>query len=129
MAYASADDFREVWDSDKSDERLAVWLERASRVLRDEMGSLLDPSDEDQLATLKDVCIDMVHRADSSPMVGMGVESYSQGANGFSENIGFANPMGDLYLTKQEMMRLGIGAQQVGYYVPYDQAELEAGDA
>lgn len=124
MAYADSEDFRAVWDTDKSDARLEAWLERASRVLRDEMGGLLDPVDEGQLATLRDVCIDMVHRADASPLAGLGVESYSQGANGFTENVGLQNPMGDLYLTKQERLRLGMGDQQVGCYVPIDQTEV-----
>lgn len=121
MAYADTTAFRVTWDTDMSDARLASWLERASRVLDDLMGDLLDPEDEVQLSTLGDVCVDMVHRADASPLSGVGVESYSQGANGFTESIGVSNPMGDLYLTKQEMLRLGIGAQQVGCYVPIDQ--------
>lgn len=125
MAYASADEFRGVWDTEMTDARLATWLDRASDVIDDLLGDVSGT----KASTLRAVCIDMVHRADASPTAGMGVSSYSQGANGFSENIGYANPMGDLYLTKQEMMRLGIGARQVGFYVPYDQAELGAEDA
>lgn len=64
--------------------------------------------DELQQAALVAVCCNMVKRTlavdDDIP----GVTQYSQGANGFSESWSYANPSGDLYMTKAERQMLGI---------------------
>lgn len=109
MAYAEAADYTALYDTDMSDERLDAWLEKASTWLDGQMGDRLDADDDRQAAALAVVCIDMVHRCDAGPVAGLGVNSYSQGANGFQESYSFANATGDFYLTKQERKMLGLG--------------------
>lgn len=61
--------------------------------------------------TLKGIVCAMVKRAmlagDSS-----GVSSTQQTAGPFNESYNYANPLGDLYLTKAERQRLGMGVQR-----------------
>lgn len=55
------------------------------------------------------VIFSMVKRAFScADFDGMAVSQYSQSASPYSESFTFANPAGDLYLTKAEKKRLGI---------------------
>ncbi|MFT8592432.1 MAG: hypothetical protein ABF747_02305 [Bifidobacterium sp.] len=60
--------------------------------------------------TLTGVVCAMVKRA----MIGadnVGVSSTQQTAGPFNESYNYANPLGDLYLTKAEKQRLGRGVQ------------------
>ncbi len=109
MAYATAADYLAVYDTDMSAERLSAWLDRAAAWLDVQMGDKLDPSDEKQLSALNYVSIELVNRLDASPMVGIGVNSYSQSANGFQETLNFANSAGGFNLLPSERKMLGLG--------------------
>ena len=124
MSFASISDYEDKYGSAGDDVALQAWLDDATTHLTALLGGTLDPDDAAQAALLRTVCRDMAHRAYASVAPGYGVTSYSQGANGFSESMSYANATGDLYLTKTERMLLGIGTQQVGWYDPYDQSEL-----
>lgn len=45
---------------------------------------------------------------------GAPVESVSSTAGPFSEQMKYANPLGNLYFTQLERQRLGIGKQSIG---------------
>lgn len=66
---------------------------------------LLDPVIPERV-----VC-DMVKRAMTSDLNGVGVETVQEGAGPFQHSLKFSNPMGDMYLTKQERNLLGCGGQ------------------
>lgn len=102
--------------------RAADLLVRASATMRLEMGrsgvSWDDPSPE--FATvLSTVCMDVVRRAMDVPEGMGGVDTYSQGAVGYSESFKYANPGGDLFLKASERRALGIGRARVGSAVPW----------
>lgn len=124
MSFASISDYEAKYGSVGDRTTLQAWLDDATTYLTGMLGGSLDPSDAGQAGLLRTVCRDMVHRAYASVAPGYGVTSYSQGANGFSESMSYANATGDLYPTKTERLLLGIGVQEVGWYDPFDQSEL-----
>ncbi len=124
MSFANIDDYEAKYGSIEDEDSLQEWLDDATAHLTALLGATFDPDDVGQARLLRSVCRDMVHRAFASIAPGYGVTSYSQGANGFNESVSYANATGDLYLTRAERLLLGIGTQQVGWYEPYDQAEL-----
>lgn len=87
-------------------ETAGVLLADASQMIVDEAGGV--PAVPPR--TLERIVCSMVKRAMSGPFgADLGVESTQVGAGPFQETLKFANPMGDLYLTKAERRALGIG--------------------
>lgn len=105
-------------DSD-SQPRVEALLEDASAFLegrfRDRMGC---DYEEDINKTfdenVKAVCIAMVSRAVDVPSTLVGVTQQSQTAGSYSASYTYANPTGDLYLSRSDMKRLGLGGTRVG---------------
>lgn len=60
----------------------------------------------------KAIVCSMVKRVMQGPSDLDGVTQSQQTAGPFSQGVSFANPSGDLYLTKLEKQRLGIGVQR-----------------
>lgn len=56
----------------------------------------------------------MVRRAMAGSDLGADVSQLGQTAGPFSQQVTFANPSGDLYLTKKDRKMLGIGRQRAG---------------
>lgn len=113
MAFADVSDLESRWrDLSAGEEaRAAVLLDDASAML--ETLVEVDASDEQQAAMLKIVCCNMVQRAMASTENDLfGVSQQSMAAVGFSQSYSYANPSGDMYLTKYEKRLLGIN---VGY--------------
>ena len=62
----------------------------------------------------KAVCVAMVSRAVDVPSALAGVTQQSQTAGPYSASYSYANPTGDLYLSRADMKRLGLGGTRVG---------------
>jgi len=124
MSFATVAEYEAKYGAVEDEGVLQVWLDDATTMLTAHLGSSYDPKDEAQAAALRVVCRDMVHRAFASAAPGIGVQSVSASANGFSESYTYANSTGDLYLTKAERLMLGLGNQDVRWMEPYLQEEL-----
>lgn len=102
--------------------RAADLLERASSMMRLEMGRSgvpwEDPSPDLALA-LSTVCMDVVRRAMDLPDGMAGVDTWSQGAVGYSESFKYANPGGDLFLKASERRALGMVRCRIGTASPW----------
>lgn len=61
--------------------------------------------------SLVSVCCSMVARAMQVPDGMLGVTSHSQGAIGMTESFSYANPGGDLYMTRAEREQLGLAGR------------------
>jgi len=89
---------------------------RADTLLEDASTLILDlqPDIEDWASetTLKAIVCAMVKRVMQGPADFDGVTQTQQSAGPFSQGVSFANPSGDLYLTKFEKKRLRIGVQR-----------------
>ena len=73
--------------------------------------------DEHQAEVLKIVSCNMVSRRMAADTAGVDQVSYTMGP--FAQSAHYANPGGDMWLTKREREMLGIGGFKVGTIRPY----------
>lgn len=96
-------------------EKAATLLEDAAAFLN----ALVDVTgDAEQAELLKIVSCNMVIRALDADGDMYGVESASLTAGVYSETRQFANPAGDMYLTKMEKRLLGVTTSYIGSIRP-----------
>ena len=76
----------------------------------------------DFAADLSDVAISMVRRAlpDAGGAIDVpfGASQASETAGAYSQSVTLANPYGDLFITKAERRKLGLGAARAGFSPP-----------
>ena len=111
MAYADVSDLEVRWRTLTEDEqtRAEALLDDASAML--DAYVTVDETDEKQLNLLKIVVCNMVERAMSTGDDMYGVTQQSMTAVGFSQQFSYANPTGDLYITKAEKRMLKISGK------------------
>lgn len=113
VAFAEVSDLERRWrplsDSEKS--TAAALLEDASEIVRADCSDAGVNADAIAAARTRMVVCAIVKRAmhAAASEVADGVTTFSSGTGPFTESLTFANPTGDLYLTKAEKRRLGIG--------------------
>lgn len=109
MAYAEVSDIESRWRSLSPTEqsRASVLIDDASAML-DALVDV-DTDDDEQAQLLKQVCCSMVIRAMSATESdAFGASQMSMTAGPYSQSWNYANPSGDMYLTKLEKRLLGI---------------------
>ena len=127
MAYADASDLEVRWRTLTTDEQ-----ERAEALLDDASAMLdayvtVDETDEQQMKLLKIVVCNMVERAMSTGGDIFGVTQQSMTAGPYAQTFNYANPTGDLYITKAEKKMLKIGGK-IGFARPsYGKLEVDDG--
>ena len=115
MAYATIDDLEARYGEVATElrDRAAALLEDAATIIESRVA--VDISDQRQMRRLALVSCAMVNRAlqaAESDAYGVSNASYTMGP--FTQSATFANPSGDLYLTKGERDLLGIGGSAIG---------------
>lgn len=110
--FATSTELAAGWRPLSSDEqaRADVLLARASRLVRTRrkgIDALIAAGGMDADLVTDVVCA-MVKRVMQGPADLDGVASRSEAGGPFSQSVTFANPSGDLYLTKAEKVSLGI---------------------
>ncbi len=115
--FATADDYRARY-GDADEGRLAALLGDATGFLlaayaahygeawRANVRPLFD-------AGAKAVCCAMASRVLSAPADLGGASTYQQTAGSYSAMLTFANPTGDMYISKSDLKRLGMGGSRV----------------
>ena len=119
MAYADVSDLEVRWRTltDEEQARAEALLDDASAML--DAYITVDETDEKQLNLLKIVVCNMVERAMSTGGDMYGVTQQSMTAVGFTQQFSYANPTGDLYITKSEKRMLGISGTGKGRTIMY----------
>lgn len=115
--FASTSDLEDRWRILSADEtaRATVLLTDASQMLLDEdtqgrLSSLTEPTP----TVIRVVCA-MVRRAMASPVsIGPDISNLQQTTGPFSQGVTYANPSGDLYLSKAERRTLRFSRQRAG---------------
>lgn len=112
--------FRTLDEHEK--ERATALLSDASAILHSEfarLGREIDPDDEVQAMNLTRVCCSMVRRVMASRS-DADLKSTMLTAGAYSEQLTFANPTGDMYITKNERRSLGLPLykQRIGSILP-----------
>ncbi len=126
--FATAAQYRALYDAEYDDARLQALLGRASRDIAAELraaGIDYDEPDDGFAADLADVAIAMVRRAigehqgADAAEIPYGATQFSQGAGSYTASATLANPYGDLFMTKAERRKLGIGRARAGFASPF----------
>lgn len=126
-AFAKTSDLEARWRALKDDEaeRAEALLEDAATIIEAECeraGVTLDHSSSSTASRLKTVSCEMVKRAMVASVDQSAVTQGSMTVGPFSQSLTYANPTGDLYLTKRERRMLGIGAR-IGFASPWGDAQ------
>jgi hypothetical protein len=115
-AFATAGDLADRWRPLSPEETVQAeaLLEDASTILRMEIPTV---DSRVELGTLPAnvplmVVVGMVKRAMVAPAAGEGVQTAQTNVGPFGQSFTYANPMGHLYLTKQDRRLLGVGGQR-----------------
>ena len=122
MAYADVSDLEVRWRTLTDDEqaRAEALLDDASAML--DAYVTVDETDEQQMKLLKIVVCNMVERAMSTGGDIFGVTQQSMTAGPYAQTFNYANPTGDLYITKSEKRLLGISGTGKGRTIMYQMA-------
>ena len=122
MAYADVSDLEVRWRTLTTDaqERAEALLDDASAML--DAYVTVDETDEQQMKLLKIVVCNMVERAMSMGGDIFGVTQQSMTAGPYAQTYNYANPTGDLYITKSEKRLLGISGTGKGRTIMYQMA-------
>ncbi len=108
-------------------ERADVLLADASAIIRSTVKGIdakIAANELDEIVPKAIACA-MVKRVLQAPADMDGVTQAQQSAGPFSQGISFANPSGDLYLTKAEMKRLGVGGGMVSVQLVGDRYRID----
>ena len=119
MPYATIADIEARWRTLSADERTRaeVLISDASNMLAKLVN--VDDSDAEQASLLNTVCCNMVIRAMSATsMDTFGVSQTSVTAGPYTQSYSYANPSGDMYLTKFEKRLLGVSTSYIGSIQP-----------
>lgn len=113
MAYATVDDLAARWKelSSAEEDMASALLDDAAVMLRaiipDLDARLADERLDADVLSL--VSCRMVRRAMSAPAGFEGVSAFNQGAGPFSQSVSFANPSGEMWVSRAERRMLGLG--------------------
>lgn len=106
--FASSADLKSRWPEMPDGTVADTLLADASQLIRDTCPRWAVVSE----ATLRAIACAMVKRAMISGLDNAGLSSSQETAGPFSQTWSYANPTGDLYLTRTEKQRLGQGRQR-----------------
>lgn len=119
MAFAEVSDIESRWRELSTDEqsRASVLIDDASAMLTALVA--IDTDDDEQAQLLKQVCCSMVIRAMSATEAdAFGASQMSMTAGPYTQSWNYANPSGDMYLTRLEKRLLGITSGYIGSIRP-----------
>lgn len=119
MAFAEVSDIESRWRELSTDEqsRASVLIDDASAMLTALVD--VDTDDDEQAQLLKQVCCSMVIRAMSATEAdAFGASQMSMTAGPYTQSWNYANPSGDMYLTRLEKRLLGITSGYIGSIRP-----------
>lgn len=106
--FATAEDYADRFGEPADPSVLAACLEDATRLIVSELSDAeIDPAEVDP-GVLMQVCREVAHRVLGGGSVPFGVSQASQTAGPYSASWSFANPSGDLFLSKTQRHMLGI---------------------
>lgn len=119
---ATIEDYRARYGDPADEARAATLLSDASDLLisayESNVGSYergkVDAFDRSAAA----VCCLVVNRVLSAPAALAGATQYSQGAGGYTASVSYGSALGEMYLGKTELKRLGLLDQRIGALHP-----------
>ena len=127
-AFATVAQYKAKYSTEMSDTTLAVWLVDASSMMRAEMDAsniAYENPSQDFADILMGVCRDATHRAigdddEADITIPYGATQVNMSGGSYSRGFSFGSDgYGDLFLTRNEKLQLGIGTPKACVLSPY----------
>ncbi len=127
MALATVEDYKARYGEPGDAERAALLLEDASGLMLSAFEDALGDYAEGECAAFDRnacaVCCLVVNRVLTAPSALAGATQYSQGAGGYTASVTYGSALGEMYLGRSELKRLGLLTQSLGALTPLDRTE------
>lgn len=121
-ALASVDDYRARYGEPADEARTGVLLQDASDLMlaafEDRIGEYAEGACPAFDRAAPAVCCLLVNRVLSAPAAMAGATQYSQGAGGYTASVTYGSALGEMYLGKSDLRRLGLMGQALGALSP-----------
>lgn len=125
--FATVDDYIKRYGEPGDAERCAVLLSDASDQMLSAFEEVYGTYAEGVCAAFdrnaKAVCCLMVNRVLTTPASMAGATQYSQGAGGYTASVTYGSALGETYLGKTDLKRLGLNAQVFRTLHPHERCE------
>lgn len=124
MALATIKDYAARYGEPGDSGRTALLLEDASNLMLSAFEDALGEYAEGACAAFDRnavaVCCLVVNRVLTAPASLAGATQYSQGAGGYTASVTYGSALGEMYLGRTELKRLGLLTQSLGSLSPVD---------
>lgn len=125
--FATVDDYGKRYGQPGDADRCAVLLSDASNQMLSAFEEVYGTYEEGVCAAFdrnaEAVCCLMVNRVLTAPSAMAGATQYSQGAGGYTASVTFGSAIGETYLGKTDLKRLGLNAQVFRTLHPLERGE------
>lgn len=123
-ALASVDDYKARYGEPADSARTEVLLQDASDLLlaafEDRIGEYAEGACPAFDRVAPAVCCLLVNRVLSAPSAMAGATQYSQGAGIYTASVTYGSALGEMYLGKSDLRRLGLTGQALGSLTPLE---------
>lgn len=124
--FATVDDYSARYGEPGDKERAEVLLGDASALMlsayEDFYGSEYAAGEHEAFdRSAKAVCCLLVNRVLAPPSALYGATSISQGGGGYTASVGYGSALGEMYLGKSDLKRLGLFGQVMRTLTPKEQ--------
>ena len=125
---ATIEDYRARYGDPADEVRAATLLSDASDLLMSAYESNVGDYERGKVAAFDRsaaaVCCLVVNRVLSAPAALAGAMQYSQGAGGYTASVSYGSALGEMYLGKSDLKRLGLAGQTLGALTPLERDEV-----
>lgn len=124
--FATVEDYTARYGAPSEEKRTELLLEDASALMltayEDFYGSTYEAGAHEPFdRSAKAVCCLLVNRVLSTPSALLGASQVSQGGGGYTASVSFGSALGEMYLGKSDLKRLGLGGQIMRTLKPKEQ--------
>lgn len=127
-ALASVEDYTARYGEPSDAGRVTALLKDASALLLSAYESNVGDYERGKVAAFDRsaaaVCCLVVNRVLSAPAALAGAMQYSQGAGGYTASVSYGSALGEMYLGKSDLKRLGLDVQRMRVLTPYERGEV-----
>lgn len=123
-AFASPEDYKVRYGEPADASRVGVLLEDASDLMlaayEDRLGQYEKGACPAFDRSATSVCCLLANRVLTAPAAMAGATQYSQGAGSYTASVTYGSALGEMYLGKSDLKRLGLSGQALGSLSPIE---------
>ncbi len=124
MAYATVKDYEKRYGEPGDPARCSALLDDASDLMlaayEERVGAYEEGCVPAFDRSAEAVCCLLVNRVLAAPSSMVGATQYSQGAGGYTASVTYGSALGEMYLGKSDLKRLGLVGQSLSALSPID---------